>query len=240
MSAPKIDPEYIDAGKFIVQVVRSKRKKTATIKVESGLVSIVCPSSTDIEKLEQVIKAKRKWIIEKLAIHNQSQPPSDRKFVSGEEIPYLGRHYRLKVIKGPYQRAKLLKGRLVVQLPKGSETPAMVRNAIVRWYWELAYKKLLVKSQRYAKLLNIDAPDIDIKDFKSRWGSCTPKGEVQFNWRIIMAPNRVCDYVVIHELCHLIQHDHSQKFWALVKRLDPDYAEKKEWLKLNAEKLHWA
>jgi predicted metal-dependent hydrolase len=78
---------------------------------------------------------------------------------------------------------------------------------------------------------------IDVKDFKSRWGSCTPKGEVQYNWRIIMAPNSVCDYVVVHELCHLIQHDHSPKFWKLVERVVPDYDDSKGWLRENHLKM---
>ena len=193
MSPSNQEAEFIDAGRYIVEVKRSKRKKTATKNVKSLLVSIVSPLDSPIENLQEVLRNKRKWIIEKLAIQREAQPPSERSFVSGESIPYLGRNYRLKVVKGPHQRAKLINGKLVVQLPKGSETPMMVRNAIIRWYWELAYRKLNEKTKRYAKVLGIETPIIDVKDFKSRWGSCTPKGVVQYNWRIIMAPNSVCD-----------------------------------------------
>jgi predicted metal-dependent hydrolase len=76
-----------------------------------------------------------------------------------------------------------------------------------------------------------------VKDFQSRWGSCTPRGRVDFNWKIIMAPNRVVDYVVVHELCHLKQHDHSPQFWKLVESIMPDYLESKEWLRVNGASL---
>ncbi|WP_320826802.1 YgjP-like metallopeptidase domain-containing protein [Reinekea sp.] len=114
MTAKRLEAEYIATGRYIVAVMRSARKKTATIKVESGLVSICAPRSTPIKKLATVLAAKRKWIIDKLAIHQEAQPPSERQYISGEGIPYLGWNYRLQVIKGPYQKAKLLNGRLVV------------------------------------------------------------------------------------------------------------------------------
>jgi len=113
----------------------------------------------------------------------------------------------------------------------------MVRNALVRWYKRHAQIKLQEKAYRYTKVVGVDAGRIGIKTFKSRWGSCSAKGRIDFNWKIVMAPNRIVDYVVVHELCHLKQHDHSPKFWKEVERVIPDYAECKEWLKVNAGRL---
>ena len=81
--------------------------------------------------------------------------------------------------------------------------------------------------------MGLSPKGVGIKSFKSRWGSCSVKGKLDFNWKIVMAPNRIVDYVVVHELCHLKQHDHSPKFWTLVERVVPDYESCKEWLKKN-------
>lgn len=227
--------EFIDAGRFIVEVYRSSRRKTARIRVESGLVSVVAPTATTIERLEKVIQDKRSWILQKLAIHREAQPARARSFLSGEALPYLGRNYRLKVKRGPYAPVKLKHGRLHVQVPNGSDNPQIVRNAVVRWYRTNALRRLEQKTERYSAMIGVDPREVSVRDFKSRWGSCTAKGEVQYNWRIVMAPNRICDYVVVHELCHLVHHDHSARFWQHVGRILPDYEECRAWLKQHAE-----
>ena len=133
--------------------------------------------------------------------------------------------------KGPFAPVKLVQGRLVVSLPQGAEQPHMIRNALVRWYKRQAETKLKDKVARWAPQVGVTVPNVSIKTFKSRWGSCTAKGELQFNWQIMMAPNRMVDYVVVHELCHLLRHDHSPQFWGEVGRVLPDYEECREWLR---------
>jgi len=235
MATQRTSTEFIDAGRFIVEVYRSSRRKTAQIRVESGLVSVVAPESTPVERLEEVVQGKRQWILQKLAVHREAQPVRTRSFISGEALPYLGRNYRLKVERGPYAPVKLSQGRLHVQLPNGSEAPQIVRNAVVRWYRANALKRLKQKTQRYSEIIGVEPRDVSVREFKSRWGSCTAKGEVHYNWRIVMAPNRMCDYVVVHELCHLVNHDHSARFWQHVERILPDYEECRAWLKKHAE-----
>ena len=113
----------------------------------------------------------------------------------------------------------------------------MIRNALVRWYRHHAESKLQAKVARYSSIVGVEVVSVGVKSFKSRWGSCSAKGRIDFNWKIIMAPNRMVDYVVAHELCHLKHHDHSNKFWKEVERVIPDYLDCKQWLKTNAEKL---
>jgi predicted metal-dependent hydrolase len=113
----------------------------------------------------------------------------------------------------------------------------MIRNALVRWYKRNAELKFREKVARYADIVGVDPADVGIKTFKSRWGSCSSKGRIDFNWKVIMAPNRIVDYVVVHELCHLKQHDHSPEFWKLVERVIPDYLECKVWLKVRGAGL---
>jgi len=156
--------------------------------------------------------------------------------VSGEAFSYLGRNYRLKINVGIFSGIKLINGRLVMSCATGDRFPHIIRNSLRNWYQEMAVKKLNEKAKRYALQIGVEPKSINIKDFKARWGSCSIEGDIDFHWKIMMAPNRVVDYVVIHELCHLLEHNHSSKFWKHVERILPDYVEQKKWLKVNNNK----
>lgn len=223
--------EYRDGNGFIAEIIRTSRRKTADIRVEEGAVSVVVPLNTSVERVDQLLLAKRSWIKEKMALQREMAPVSNRQFVSGEAFPYLGRNYRLNVQRGLFTPVKLLQGRLVVQTPKGSDQPHLIRNALVRWYKRQAEQKIREKVTRYAPLVGVKPSSVNIKTFKARWGSCTAKGGLEFNWKIMMATNRMVDYVVVHELCHLIHHDHSPEFWHEVARVMPDYQQCREWLR---------
>jgi len=230
-------PEYIDGNGFIAEVIRTPRIKSADVRVEDGAVSIVVPKSLDCARISKILVDKRQWIKSKIALHRDTSPVSAKDYVSGESFPYLGRNYRLKVHRGHFKPVKLLQGRLVVTVPNGSEQPDMIRNALVRWYKHHAEMKLQEKTNRYASIIGEEPTAMGIKSFKSRWGSCSAKGKIDFNWKIILAPNSIVDYVVVHELCHLIHHDHSPLFWKQVEKVVPDYLACKEWLKVNANLL---
>lgn len=230
-------PEYIDGIGFIAEVIRTSRRKSADVRVEDGAVSIVVPNELDQGRIQQILKDKRRWIKDKIYLHRDVMIDSRKDFISGESFSYLGRNYRLKVNRGHFKPVKLIQGRLVVTVPNGKEQSHMIRNALVRWYKHLAEQKLQDKAKRYAAIVGVEPAGVGIKTFKSRWGSCSAKGKIDFNWKIIMAPNRMVDYVVVHELCHLKHHDHSPKFWKEVERVLPDYLACKEWLKMNASTL---
>jgi predicted metal-dependent hydrolase len=157
--------------------------------------------------------------------------------VSGEAFSYLGRNYRLKVAEGELTPIKLVQGRLTISAPNDPSQHKLVKCALTSWLRRRAELKLREKIIRYSLIVGVETNGYKVKDFQSRWGSCTPRGRVDFNWKIIMAPNRVVDYVVVHELCHLKQHDHSPQFWKLVESIMPDYLESKEWLRVNGASL---
>ena len=114
MNAAANLPEYRDGNGFIAEIIRTNRRKTADIRVEEGAVSLIVPTATSLEKIDQLLKTKRQWIREKILLQCEQAPASSKKFVSGEAFPYLGRNYRLKVIEGAYTPVKLIHGRLVV------------------------------------------------------------------------------------------------------------------------------
>lgn len=230
-------PEYVQGRGFVAEVIRTPRTKSARIQVDESAVSIIVPLALPDARVKKLLTEKIRWIKEKLYLHQQEAPISSKEFVSGEAFPYLGRHYRLKLECGAFQPVKLKQGRLVVTLPRDAIAPELVRNALVRWYRYQAQQRFAEKVQRYAKVVGVTPTAVGIKTFKSRWGSCNVKGELLFHWKIILAPHRVVDYVVIHELCHLKHHDHSPAFWKSVERLMPDYLECKEWLKAEGARF---
>jgi len=242
IKASSKEKEYIDSNGFIAEIKRTKRIKSATITVEEGNVCVVVPQQLEHERITKLLKEKNRWIKEKIALHREAQPKSTKQFVSGESFSYLGRNYRLKVQQGSlgnegYQPIKLINGRFTITLRAGTDNPDLIQDSLFSWYKQHAEIKLTEKVKRYAKMIGVEFNSVGLKTYKSRWGSCSVEGDITFNWKIIMAPNRIVDYVVAHELCHLIHHDHSPKFWREVERIMPNYAECKEWLKINGAGL---
>jgi predicted metal-dependent hydrolase len=229
--------ETVQADGFVAQVSRTKRSKTATIEVEAGEVVVVVPQSLSLARITQLLHDKNDWIKDKIRLHQAIKPHSEKQYVSGEAFAYLGRNYRLKVNKGTYRPIKLANGRFVVTLLRGGDNPNMVKKLLSNWYKSHAQTKLTEKAQRYAGLIGVECKGVGIKDYKSRWGSCSVDGDIDFNWLIVMAPNHIVDYVVVHELCHLLHHDHSPQFWQAVERIVPEYSECKAWLKVNGAGL---
>jgi len=228
----------IHANGYDAEIKRTSRRKTASIEVIEGVVSVVVPESLAIYKIQALLAKKHRWIKERLALQEQVIATKPKEFVSGEAFAYMGRNYRLKVVEGAYPSIKLYQGRFVVSVrDKTINNTGAIKQLIIHWYKKHAESKLTEKTARYAKIIGVTPSTVGIKVFQSRWGSCSNKGDILYNWKIVMAPNRVVDYVVIHELCHILHHDHSPKFWKTVERYFPDYAECKEWLKLNGKAL---
>lgn len=223
--------EYISGNGYVAEVIRTARIKSARLQVEDGVVSIAVPKALEAERIEQLLKDKHRWIKEKLYLHQQQQPAPKREMLSGEAFPYLGRNYRLKITTGKLQPVKLLQGRLQVVVPKAMRHDHIIRDMLTHWYRLQAETRFKEKVKRYASIVGVEPTDVSVKTFKSRWGSCNIKGEIQFHWKVIMAPHRIIDYVVVHELCHLKHHDHSPAFWKSVEKIVPDYLECKAWLK---------
>jgi len=112
-----------------------------------------------------------------------------------------------------------------------------VKEQLFQWYWLHAEKRLKEKTKRYSNLLGVEPASVSVKEFKSRWGSCSVNGDISFNWKIIIAPHHIVDYVVAHELCHMLEHNHSSSFWKHVNGVVPDYEDCRMWLKLNGARL---
>jgi predicted metal-dependent hydrolase len=208
--------------------------------VNKGNVSVIVPKSLPFENIESLLVKKNRWIKEKMAIQQDVIATKPREFISGESFSYLGRNYRLKIEQGLYPSIKLQQGQFVVSVcDKEVDNISAIKQLLVHWYKNHAETKLAKQTHRYAIIIGVNPKSITSKSFKSRWGSCSQGGDIQYNWKIIMAPCRIVDYVVIHELCHILHHNHSPDFWKLVERYCADYIECKEWLKFNGKWLEF-
>lgn len=216
-----------------VEVVRTKRKKTASIEIKDGLIRVLVPNSLTDKRVDTLLEQRASWINKKIRLQAEMPSYKAKEYVNGETFTYLGRNYRLKLVNTDTTTTRLKNGYL--EVPAQGEKA--IHASLTDWYTSHALAKLEEKTCRYAKTLSVEPSSVTVKDYKSRWGSCSTSGDITYNWRIIMAPHRIVDYVVIHELCHLVEHNHSDKYWKQVESLVPDYRERRAWLKTNANTL---
>lgn len=219
-----------------IEVVRTKRRKTASIKVFDGFVQAIVPDQLSDTRVNGLIQKRTPWIRSKLREQSQAITPRPKEYISGESFTYLGRNCRLKVLQGSDCGVKLKGGYLEVGVSKKPKD-GDIRNALVEWYEEHALARLTEKTNRYAGIMGVSPKSISVRDYKSRWGSCSSKGDISYNWRIIIAPHHIVDYVVVHELCHLKHPNHSPAYWRSVKREIPEYEVCRRWLKDHGASL---
>lgn len=154
------------------------------------------------------------------------------EYKNGGSLPYLGQEYVLEIRKYlSYKKpGVMLEGDKLVVLTAETEN-SVVEKAVLGWYANRAKSIIPKRVELYRRRMQEEIKCIRIKDVKSRWGSCSSKRNLNFNWRLVMAPMEVLDYVVVHELCHLKEMNHSKNFWRLVEEIQPDYKKHKNWLK---------
>jgi predicted metal-dependent hydrolase len=226
---------------FPIEIIRTERSKSASIEIEDDTVKVTVPKNLSDQRIEELIKNRTVWIRQKLKIQTETIHPKDKEYVNGETFSYLGRNYRLKCLSGGSGEAKLTNGYLTVWLAKDASRAAAggcVRQSLQQWYQARALEKLKEKTKRYSAILGVSPQSVGVKEYKARWGSCSSSGDVTYNWRIIMAPHHIVDYIVVHELCHLLEHNHGPKYWKHVQNVVPNYKECREWLKVNGISLN--
>lgn len=208
-------------------------RKTIGISVERDKNIVVrAPEKVTEKEIEDFIERKKYWIYTKLKHPQKYQRNSNKEFISGESILYLGRYHKLDVVDDHFDKVKFANKFIISKKNRQN-----ARVLFKEWYIERAKEKIIPKVEFFAKNLGVHYNSIKIREYKYRWGSCTTKNNINFNWRIIKAPPLVIDYIVVHELAHLLESNHSPEFWSIIKTQIPKYGEAKEWLKLNGGML---
>lgn len=217
--------------------VEWKQRKTMALEVHPNMsVHIVAPNKTTIEEVQAKVVKRASWIVKQQAYFEQFLPRTPkREYISGETHLYLGRKYVLKIRESQKESVKLIGGELFVYVKKGSSN-TRVKNLLSGWYrkhCERRFQETFDKCLPLFKSYKLDQPSFVIKRMKNRWGSCTPKGQIILNPELIRVSSKCLEYVIIHELCHLIEPNHSNEFYNLQESILPDWKRWKEKLELS-------
>lgn len=213
----------------IDKIIRTKRKSIAIQITDDARLVVRAPYNANERAIMEVILKHKNWIEKKRrAIEARDPKFSPKEFVNGEGFLYLGRYYKLRIVD--HQKEPL---KFENQFYLSRTAIPEAKKIFVEWYKKMARKIISERVQWFARKRGFEYNEVNITNAQKRWGSCSSNKNLNFSWRLIMAPLPVIDYVVIHELVHLAEKNHSRDFWIKIKMLMPDYEKHKEWLKQN-------
>ena len=210
-----------------VKILRSsKRLKTISLQIKNGIPVIYCPTFIKDNYLRSIIKKKQAWIKKKI----NAEKEREKILVKNKgTFPFLGRKIILLTLESKENKVLMKNNSLFIHCTDIKR----VKKNLVEWL-KLEAKKYLVSRVKFVSCrIKISFKSLNLKSYRAMWGSCNSKSEICLNWKLVMLPKKVIDYVIVHELCHIIEPNHSKSFWSLVKKYDKDYIQSKTWLKKN-------
>lgn len=215
------------------RVVRSSRRRSVAIAVNAQGVTVKAPPEVPEDQLADIVRKKGAWVVEKYLrfVTLNEAAPRAHDLRDGAALRYLGRQCRLWRTVGLEETRR--RGRRI-EIPVVPDE--QVEAELERWYRQQAARVIGQRVRLYARRLGVSPSVVLIRDQRTRWGSCSKKGELRFNWRIVMAPMSLVDYVVAHELCHLEHLHHGPEFWQRLRDVLPDYEQRRERLALEGAK----
>lgn len=203
------------------------------IDVDIHGVTVVVPQSEEVQPT-QLLKENAAWVIDKQRRYDSyRQQAPDRIFGAGERFPFLGDE-RTLVIE-PCQKHELTEAS--IRLRQSAVKQSSVKQVLENFYRSRARDYLTDRLDQYAERMDVGYETLELRNQRTRWGSCSTGGTISLNWRLIMAPPEIIDYLVVHELAHLTEHHHGREFWQLVGEYVPDYKAKAAWLEENSSQL---
>ena len=223
-----------------IDLIRSNKRKTLTLEVNHQGVKVRAPYKMSERTIMKFIRSKELWLLKNL--ESMPPPPKPIEFNNNSEILLLGELHKIQIITG--RKPIFIDQKNIVVIPvikTNLPLQSSIKSKLIRWYKNIAMQHLELRVEnRLNEMLsnNKKIPEIKVRDYKRRWGSCDHKGDLSFNWRIVMAPSNVIDYVVIHEIAHLKEFNHSPKFWRIVEQHIPDWKDQQQWLKNNGADLY--
>ncbi|MCX8159709.1 MAG: M48 family metallopeptidase, partial [Candidatus Saccharicenans sp.] len=213
---------------IVMKIIRSKRRTVGLEINDRGELIIRAPEGLGQAAIDEIIERHRRWIDRKLAeVEKRRQMFRPKKFVEGERFLWLGQEYPL-VISSESHPALKFNGREFVL---SARWQGRAREIFKKLYRQKALAYLSHRTRQLAELNGFRFARFRLSSAKTRWGSCSARGTVSLTWRLIMAPPEIIDYVIIHELAHTREKNHSRNFWELVEEQLPDYRERRRWLK---------
>ena len=214
---------------IIKKIIRSKRKTIALQVCDDATLIIKAPLFAGNDVINEIIRKHDKWLEKKKKeILSRNLNIVEKKFVNGERFLYLGKLYPLKVIQNNDIKYPLFFNNGCFCLNGNISNR---RDVFVSWYKQAAKVKFMQRAEWYAEITGYRYNKMGISNAHRQWGSCTHLGNIYFSWRLIMSPLSIIDYIIVHELVHLDEKNHSRFFWDKVRLIMPDYKDKRKWLR---------
>jgi predicted metal-dependent hydrolase len=219
---------------LIKDIIRSRRRTVALQITPQAELIIRAPHRAPLETIHRFVREKMSWILAKQRfVRENYRPPIQKRFVEGESFLYLGRSYKLSIVKEANEPL-VFNGDEFLLLEKHIS----VGEQVFAWWYKMeAYNIIRQRVDFYADSNGLKYTNFKITSGKKRLGTCSSQGAINFSWRLMMTPIEVIDYVVVHELSHLREHNHSKRFWTNVQSLYPNYKQARLWIKANGHLL---
>ncbi len=235
---------FLEGSRIPCVVKRSQVARQVRLEVrEGGTLIVVLPRRCSLGDVDDMVRSKSRWILRKTqALASAACLHNNGKLRDGDSIPYLGDHLRIVVrdeeaegadVGGPAGQVRMSGQTLVVSVGRAGGLEPLVET----WYRDRAADMLPRKAREFAASMRLSYGRLSIRGQRTRWGSCSHRGTLSFNWRLIMAPEPVVDYVVVHELAHLREMNHTGRFWMLVADHCPSWREHRRWLNDHGAEL---
>ena len=220
-------------------LLRSRSRRTADIVVErDGRVLVRLPEHFPDETVDQLIERKQYWIYKNLAEwRDLNSTRVLREFRNGEGFLYLGSSYRLRLVQGQEKPLILKDGRFQLRRSVSEKGVEAAKQAFRGFYIAKGYERLERRTLTFASKVGVQVAGVAVKELGYRWASCSADGAIRFHWKTMMAPLKIIDYIIVHELCHLHHRDHDDAFWNELDKVMPDYTERKNRLRENGAAL---
>ncbi|MBI5629897.1 MAG: M48 family metallopeptidase [Elusimicrobia bacterium] len=220
------------------KVLVTQRSKTMALKVHrNGVAEVRAPKFMTRAQVRQFVSRRSSWIVERQCYFRElKRRHPGKELKNGESFSVLGRNLRLKLerrqgLEVPYCQVEDRRLKVVVDGQEGDALRAAMSSAVRSWYSALTERKASAVVRKHARALAVKPGKLRIGDQAMRWASCSKSGDIRLNWRLSMMPIPVLEYVIVHELCHLKTHDHSARFWRILKSVLPDFERRRQWLR---------
>lgn len=214
-------------------VHHSDRATKSRIDVDIHGVTVVLPGDDDTNP-ETLLKENATWVLEKLETYDAHRERAPKRtFEAGANFPYLGEQRELIIEPRPSHTVNDES----IRLRQSTVEQSSVKQVLENFYRRRAREYFTDCADDYAAQMGVKYEKIELRNQRTRWGSCSTDGTLSLNWRLVMAPPEVVEYIIVHELTHLIEQSHNREFWSLVREHDPDYKTHAQWLERNSTKL---
>ena len=235
---PETESVNIGALSLDIQIERTKRKKTISLQIKDNKLIIKAPKLVSRKSLDELIQRKKNWIRQRAIMNFEEHNLRNREFIDNEKFYFRGKAYKLFVISGQEKSVKIVEDQLIVAvMDNGPIAMKATKTLLEEWYLSEAFKVLKIRTNELAKIMKVEPRGMKVKNYISKWGSCTIDHKISYNWRIIMAPDHIIDYLIIHELSHIFEPNHSKNFWHYVGNYCEDFQTKRKWLRENGHRF---